>query len=173
MAEEETAKRPSPANSRGRGIALFSWPVLVVIGCYLLDQLTKWWVVRVIPLMESRRLCSFFALVHFRNTGAAWSILSDYTWLLGLVSVVAFALIAVLFRWWNNGSRLRAFAVALLLGGIAGNMTDRIFRGNVVDFLDFHLGEYHWPAFNVADSAICVSIAMLFVIDFLQKRQQK
>ncbi len=169
MAEDADAK-----TFPNKGISLFGWPLLIVFGCYGLDQLTKWIVIRAFALGESREvIAGFFHLVHVRNTGAAWSILSGYTWLLGLISILAFVAMAALFRRWNGGSRLMAAMVALLLGGIAGNMTDRLFRGNVVDFLDFSLGGYHWPAFNVADSAICVSIAVLIFVSWRQEKHRK
>ena len=167
--EEPKSKTPLTA-----GISLWGWPLGIVLGCYALDQLTKWIVIRSIAYGEAIAVIpGFFSLVHLRNTGAAWSILSGYTWLLALISVTALVAIAALFRRWNGGSRLMAAMVALLLGGIAGNMTDRLFRGNVVDFLDFSLCGYHWPAFNVADSAICVSIAVLIFVSWRQEKQRK
>ena len=111
-----------------------------------------------------------FNLVHWRNPGCAWGFLEHHTYLLSLISLAAFILLLVFFRKQNCGSRMVAFALALLEGGIAGNMVDRMFRNSVIDFLDFYIGTSHWPAFNIADSAICVSIGLILFYNFFLLR---
>jgi signal peptidase II len=128
----------------------------------VLDQITKMVVennitssIKVIP--------GLFNLVFVKNTGAAWGILADKGWLLLVISTVVFVLIVVFIRRITEGWTERYYSMALIAGGIAGNSIDRIWRGAVVDFLDFYCGSYHWPAFNVADSAICVGV-FIFII---------
>ncbi|MBQ7652516.1 MAG: signal peptidase II [Victivallales bacterium] len=160
------------SDSKKEGIPFLWWPLCVTLVTFLLDQASKitidmncpeGWQCRVIP--------GLFNLVHWRNPGCAWGFLEHHTYLLSLISLAAFILVLVFFRKQNCGNRLLAFALALLEGGIAGNMVDRMFRNSVIDFLDFYIGQAHWPAFNIADSAICVSIGMILFYNFcLQKK---
>jgi len=108
----------------------------------------------------------FFRLVRVENRGIAFGMFSDSpspvaSVILVLVSVAAIVLVGVLL-WQNQPAAIRTGAgLALILGGAAGNLLDRLARGHVVDFLDFYLGSYHWPAFNIADSAISIGAAAL------------
>lgn len=130
---------------------------------YLLDQLTKLAVLRWIPEgMEIPVLPGFFNLVHVYNTGAAFGLGKNNNLFFLVLSLVA--LVGLLVFWFRGAFRLSAtrWAVAILLAGVAGNLTDRIAHGHVVDFLDFILPFYgHWPAFNVADSCICIAAVLL------------
>ncbi len=147
------------------GIGLLGWPLVVIIVTFALDQLSKIIIDKCCELGWNQPIIpSFFDLVYVQNKGAAWGIFHQHTWLLALVSTAAFVFILFIFKKQNEGNKLAAFALALLEGGIAGNMVDRIFRAAVIDFLDFHIAGYHWPAFNIADSAICVSVALLLYI---------
>lgn len=127
------------------------------------DQATKLAVVRgLAPYEEVELIPGLFNLVHYKNQGAAFGILSQggglgKLFLIG-VSVAALALIAVLLR--QSSDRLYAFALSLIAGGAIGNLVDRLRFGSVVDFLDLHIHSWHWPAFNVADSAISVGVAL-------------
>ncbi len=154
-------------NSKKAGIPFWGWPLCVTVLTFLLDQGSKilidvlrpeGWRMRLIP--------GLLNIVHWRNPGCAWGLFEHHTYLLSLISLVAFILVLFFFRRQNYGSRMVTFALALLEGGIAGNMVDRMFRHSVIDFLDFHIGLAHWPAFNVADSAICVSIGLLLFFNF-------
>jgi signal peptidase II len=134
----------------------------------VLDQLTKWLVVRYIhPAQPVPILDGFFQLVHWRNTGAAWGILRDYNFVLAIISVLT-VLALYLFRHTFGIQRPAAgWALGLIAGGILGNVIDRIRFRAVVDFLDFYndrLG--HWPAFNVADSAICVGVVLYIIVSW-------
>jgi len=110
-----------------------------------------------------REVTPFFNLVLAHNTGAAFSFLADaggwQRWFFALVSIGISIAILVMLR--RGGTRLASFALALVLGGALGNLWDRLTLGHVVDFLQLHAGGYYWPAFNVADSAICVGVALL------------
>ncbi|MCU0229454.1 MAG: signal peptidase II [Bryobacterales bacterium] len=148
---------------------LFSLALLV----YLADQLSKLWVLNTLDHFDQVVVIpGFFHLVHVRNSGAAFGILSDAApWvraavLVGLSSLAVLALIVLLWRasasnaWGGAGAR---YGLALILGGAVGNIHDRLAYGNVVDFLDFFLGSWHWYTFNVADSGICVGTALLLI----------
>ena len=141
----------------------------------LLDQATKAIVVaRFAPDTVVPVIPGLFRLVRVENTGMAFGLLNDSPSplvfvLLTLVSAVILGFVAYLL--WSNQtpSALGGFGLALILGGAAGNVVDRLARGKVIDFLDFYLGQHHWPAFNVADSAIVVGAGLL-VIDLLRGR---
>ncbi len=135
----------------------------------LLDQATKAVVVErftaatTIPVIPG-----FFRLVLVENTGMAFGILDDsgsplVFWILTLVSAAVLGLVGYLL-WINQAqSAAGSYGLAVVLGGAAGNVADRLARGKVIDFLDFYVGSTHWPAFNVADSAIVVGAALLIV----------
>lgn len=141
---------------------------------FVLDQWTKWLVVSKYELGWSKDVIpGYFNLVHVRNTGAAWGVFSEHTWLLGLLSVTCLVLLVVFFDKVTSRDRLSSLCFGVLAGGIAGNMVDRLFRKSVVDFLDFHWHEaYHYPAFNVADIAICVSMFLVIAWSFWQSIQE-
>ena len=143
---------------------------LGAVAVFLADQASKWVVTERIVLHESITVIpGFFRLTHVVNRGAAFGLLSESDWnvaILILFSLVALAVVSALL--WRNSHRVNTtgFGLALILGGAVGNLWDRLLEGHVVDFLDFHLGGYHWPAFNVADSAIVIG-ALLLVAEIL------
>jgi signal peptidase II len=137
-----------------------------------LDQITKLLVMaKLAPYQDVISLTSFFNLVHVHNTGAAFSLFADQPgWQRGffmVVGLVASALMIYLMRQ-TRGRALFSLSLALILGGALGNVIDRALYGHVIDFLDFHLAGWHWPAFNVADSGITVG-AVLLVLDSFRK----
>jgi signal peptidase II len=140
------------------------------------DQVTKTLVDRFLGLHESRTIVEgLLSLTHVRNRGAAFGILSDadipyQSALFSLVSLLALGAIA-LYAWrLPANSRLPQAALALIMGGAVGNLFDRARLGYVVDFVDVYWGPHHWPAFNVADSAITTGVALL-VLDILRSPQ--
>lgn len=131
--------------------------------------MTKLWVVSHLPLHESEPLISgFFNLVHVRNRGMAFGIMNrpgpdwSFTLLLG-ATLAAIGLLLFWFYSLKPKDRGLVLPLSLILGGAVGNLLDRIHTGEVIDFLDFYIGPYHWPAFNVADSAITVGTLWLAV----------
>ena len=137
----------------------------------LMDQLTKITVARLLHYGESHPVTSFFNLVLAYNKGAAFSFLAaESGWQRYVFTALgigaAFFIVYLLKR--HAGQRQFCWALALILGGAIGNVIDRIRYGHVIDFLDFYIRNWHWPAFNVADSAICVG-AVLFVLDELRR----
>jgi signal peptidase II len=145
---------------------------LVLAGFVLvLDLLTKRWVEAVLFYGDQIPLTGFFNLVLTYNAGAAFSFLSDaggwQRWFFSVVAVGASLLIIYLLRR-HATDQLFCLALSLILGGALGNLWDRVTLGHVVDFLDFHVAGYHWPAFNIADSAIFLGAALLILDSFLR-----
>ena len=138
------------------------------------DQLTKHWIMSGFAIHDQRIIIpGFFNLVYVTNTGAAFGLLAGSKTLLRqlfFVGVALFALgvISYAYSQLRNQGRLFVLALGLIAGGAVGNLIDRLRFGSVVDFLDFYLGNYHWPAFNVADSAITVGVT-LFILGTLQQ----
>ena len=154
-----------------------TWPqrmlpwVGLAVGIILIDQLTKITIERRFEFGEVLPVTSFFNLVLTYNKGAAFSFLASASgWQGGFLIAVAVAASAfILYLLARHGhQRLFALALAMILGGAVGNLIDRIAYGHVIDFLDFHWGGWHWPAFNLADSAI-VGGAALLIIDELRR----
>jgi signal peptidase II len=128
------------------------------------DLATKAWMSSIFRYGEVREVTSFFNLVLVHNTGAAFSFLAGaggwQRWFFAAVSIVISAVIVAMLRR-HGHNRLLAGALALVLGGALGNLHDRLRFGYVVDFVQLHAGGYYWPAFNVADSAITIGVALL------------
>jgi signal peptidase II len=133
----------------------------------LLDRFTKRVVAANIPVRDYVPVIpGFFRLTHVENPGAAFGLFAESPaqWKVGaLISFSVLALIVVSALLWKNSHSLSTMTVglSLILGGAMGNLWDRMFSGHVVDFLDFYVGSYHWPAFNVADSAIVIGAILL------------
>ena len=137
-----------------------------------LDLYTKHLIQQAFQFGEQLKITSFFDLVRYHNTGAAFSFLADaggwQKWFFTGVSVVASIVIIYLLKKHQN-EKLFCFGLALVLGGALGNLYDRVTLGYVVDFLSFHINGLYWPAFNVADSAICVGVGILLLDSFKAK----
>lgn len=153
-----------------RKSSMIPWLGIAVV-IVLLDQLTKLAAVKALAAEGFARVTSFFNLVLAYNKGAAFSFLaSESGWqryFFTAISIGAVIFIIYLLKK-HAGERLFCWALALILGGAIGNLIDRVLYGHVIDFLDFHVGSWHWPAFNVADSAICIG-AVMFVLDELRR----
>jgi signal peptidase II len=138
----------------------------------LLDQLTKIVVLKLFVFQELKPVTSFFNLTLLYNPGAAWGFLGDAGgWQRYLFTGIAFGAVAYILYLLRQHSSQRLFcwALSLVMGGAIGNVIDRMVHGKVVDFLDFHFGSLgHFPAFNVADSAITIG-AILFIYDELRR----
>jgi signal peptidase II len=147
------------------------WYALAAV-VVVLDYATKITVLKLFAPGESMALAPFFNLVLVFNTGAAFSFLAGaagwQTLFFSAIAIVASVVIGFLI-YRNQGKRLFCAGLSLILGGALGNLYDRLVYGKVVDFLDFHVAGWHWPAFNVADSAIFVGAATLIVESFLQR----
>lgn len=152
--------------------------ILSGLAVLLLDQLTKIWIQRSIPVWEKgfTVIPGFFDIVHILNRGAAFGFLNrhDIDWqrpFFIIISILALGLIAALARSKEDDGPFFIYGLGLILGGAVGNLIDRVRLGVVVDFLDFYIGAWHWPAFNVADMGICLGAAGLLV-SFYQRRRR-
>ncbi|GAB3034418.1 signal peptidase II [Bowmanella dokdonensis] len=143
------------------------WLALLTI---VLDQLTKIWVMDAMTLYQSISIMPFFNLTYVHNYGAAFSFLSDAGgWQRWFFTAIAITVSALILYWLKQSKAeqvLLPVAFSLILGGALGNLYDRLVYGYVVDFLDFYVGNWHWPAFNLADSAICVGAGLLVIDAF-------
>jgi signal peptidase II len=145
---------------------------------FALDQVTKWLVRQNIPYeSEIPIIPGFFSLVHASNTGAAFSMFTGNNFFfIGLASVALAAILFLLIRDprartpQQRLTNITKISLSLLAAGILGNLTDRIFRGAVTDFLHFYVREYAWPSFNVADSCICIAAGLLILASFQKGR---
>lgn len=144
---------------------------------FIIDQVTKYWTVEALDLYESYRILSFFNFTYARNYGAAFSFLGDAGgWQKYLFTGIAFVVSAYLIYLLKNNTKSQRWsniAFALILSGAIGNVTDRIMFGYVVDFLDFDLGFYRWPTFNVADIAIFIGAAMMILESFFLSKKEE
>ena len=135
--------------------------LLVGLLIAVLDQVTKYFVRILFSVGESRPVIDhFFDLTYVRNTGAAWGILGGQNTYLVILSVVMLVAMLVFRRSFLSDTWEHRLALGFLVGGIVGNLMDRLRLGWVTDFLDFYWKGYHWPAFNVADSAICLGVGI-------------
>ena len=140
----------------------------------LLDQYTKYWIRTHLLHGEMRPVIpGFFNLVYVRNDGAAWNILSGQGIILILISVTVLVLLLVYRRSFLKEQLLHRILLGLMVGGIAGNLIDRVRFGWVTDFLDFQFGAYHYPSFNVADSAICTAAALYIITNLFSRGASK
>src|SRR5438309_51095 len=150
--------------------------IIIASMIVICDRMTKWLVSEKITLSDSIDVIpGLFRLTHVQNQGAAFGLFADSPseWkpaMLIMFSIAALAVVSALL--WKNGKALNATAIALSLvfGGALGNLWDRVMSGRVIDFLDFYVGSHHWPAFNIADSAIVVG-ALLLLSDMLVAQQ--
>ena len=129
----------------------------VAVVFYLIDQLTKEAIVRMVPYHSVQVVIpDFFNITYITNPGAAWGMLAGKGWLLLLISIAALAGIILFLKRLSENYAERIYALLLIA-------SDRIFRGEVVDFLQFHVGRFYWPSFNVADSCITCGVAVFLI----------
>jgi signal peptidase II len=157
------------------------WSVLIAAMVFFFDRVTKVLIERNVSVWDTRSVIpGLFNIVHTKNRGAAFGMLSDgssevRTFLLIGVSVLVLIFIAVLLlqpsRAGFSGSKMTMIGLSLVLGGAIGNIYDRIASGMVTDFLEFYLGQWHFAAFNIADSAITVGAALLLLDMWMSRKQ--
>lgn len=138
----------------------------------ILDQITKYLVViykKSLYANPVEVIPGFFNIVYVRNTGAAWGMFHGNNLILLLIAIAALVLFTVFFKAITEYYPERIFAFFMVISGIIGNSIDRVLRGSVVDFLDFYFRSYHWPSFNVADSAICVGVTIIIISSLFRK----
>lgn len=151
----------------------FLWLAALAI---ILDQWSKHAVMDSITLYQSVQVTSFFNLTHTRNYGAAFSFLSDSGgWQRWFFTIIAIVVSIVIIRWLKATPKAQVMlpiAFSMILGGAIGNLYDRLVYGYVVDFLHLYYQQWHWPVFNIADSAICAG-AFLLIVDMFKNKDKE
>ncbi len=149
---------------------------IAIVGI-IIDQITKIAIDRSMQLFDSIPIIeNFFHITYVRNKGAAFSFLANASWRLPFfitVSIIAAVVILVAFRKLRDDQKLAHISLSMIFSGAVGNLIDRIRLGEVIDFLDAHWYRHHWPAFNVADSLICVGVFLLAIDMILEEKLLK
>lgn len=142
--------------------------ILIVI-----DQITKWIVVKNMELYEQLIIIQdFFYFTSHRNKGAAWGILEGQMIFFYIITTIVVIGVIYYMQKYAKDSKLLAISLSFILGGAIGNFIDRLFRGEVVDFLDFIIFGYDYPIFNVADSALLVGVILVLLATFLDEKKK-
>jgi len=143
----------------------------------VLDQASKWFMSSWLSLYETVAVMPYFNLTMAHNTGAAFSFLAQASgwqrWFFVVLTAVITTALVVWLKRLHSSAKLEAIAISMVLGGAIGNVADRLYHGYVIDFLDVYYGTYHWPAFNIADSAIVVGAVLLILDSFISKPSNK
>ncbi len=148
--------------------------IVVIISCvvFIVDLLTKYVIQNHIALQNVEIIKGFFSLTYAENTGMAWSLLSGKQAFLSVVSAIAIG-VMIYYVVAKNVDKFTKIALALMIGGAAGNLFDRLFLGYVRDFLDFIIFGYDFPIFNVADSALTIGVILLIIASFIEDKGEK
>ncbi|MET3698059.1 signal peptidase II [Bacillus oleivorans] len=147
---------------------------LLAVLIILLDQWTKWIIVKQMELGESIQVIqNFLYITSHRNRGAAWGILQGQMWFFYIITVVVIIGIVYYMQKWAKGKIIASVALALMLGGAIGNFIDRVFRQEVVDFVDVYIFGYDFPIFNIADSSLVIGVILLMIWMVIEERMAK
>ncbi len=142
------------------------WYVLLALGVLIADQITKWWAQISLPMAQAVKVTDFLNWFLIYNPGAAFSFLSQaggwQRWFFTVIGIIA-AIVIIWLLQKNMHDRPFCLALSLILGGAIGNVLDRLLYGAVVDFIDVHYDGWHWPAFNIADSAISIGATLIII----------
>lgn len=145
----------------------FLWLTIIFL---IIDQITKQWVAQTFSYRETFEILPFFNLTYVHNPGAAFSFLADQPgwqrWFLTAVAIIACVVFTVWMKRTPKQNKVLGVGLALLLSGAMGNLIDRVLFGYVIDFLDFYIVNYRWPAFNIADSVIFVGAGLMILDSF-------
>jgi len=148
--------------------------ILIIVGIVCVDQITKLAIITRFGLGDHVPVIDgLFSLRYVRNTGAAWGIFAGYNVPLVVLSVIMLIVIFIYRRQFLYDTLLHRVAGGLMTAGIIGNLIDRVKMGYVIDFLDFYWGAKHFPAFNVADSAICTGVFLYILSQFLEMKRDR
>ena len=179
---KESFEKSATDTSTGKVLAnsliekkLFLHCGIISILVLILDQVSKAIIKQYVGRTESITVIpGFFNIVNWRNTGAAFGMFAGNRWPLLAISIIFFIVVILNIRKISEGWTERYYAIALVLGGILGNSFDRIWReGKVIDFLDFYITNHHWPAFNVADSSICIGVGIFILSSIIRPEKTK
>jgi signal peptidase II len=150
--------------------------IIIAIVTTISDQYSKAYVFSMLLDKDSHemQILPFFNLVVVHNFGVSFGMFNNVPYGHLILSVVAIAITVILLVWmWRAKKLYLTSALGLIIGGAIGNITDRVIYGAVADFLDFHIGEYHWPAFNVADSCVFVGVALILLENFFTAKGEE
>ncbi|RKX34892.1 MAG: signal peptidase II [Verrucomicrobia bacterium] len=168
----------TPRNPGAR-ICAYRWFFLIAVLIFAGDQVSKLWIHKTLPFNSYYPpdaitvIPGFFNIVHVGNTGAAWGLFAGGSFWLALLAIATLLAIFIFRRHLTLKRPLVQFSFGLLCGGIVGNLVDRILHGHVIDFLDFHFGSFVWPAFNLADAAICIGVGLYILHTFREPEPAK
>lgn len=141
--------------------------------CIIIDQVLKIFIITNFNLYEGITVIPhFFSIIRVHNTGAAWSFLSGNTLFLSILSIIALIVIYKLFIKDKELTKFDIIIYGVLIGGIVGNLIDRVFRGYVIDYLDFTIFNYSFPVFNFADMCIVISVCLLIILQLGVKKDE-
>ncbi|WP_374721938.1 signal peptidase II [Peribacillus tepidiphilus] len=147
---------------------------LIALFVIALDQLTKWLIVKRMELGESIEVIeNFLYITSHRNKGAAWGILQGQMWFFYIITVIVIIGLVYYIQKMGRNHYLLGVSLGMMLGGAIGNFIDRLFRKEVVDFVNTYPFGYNFPVFNVADSALCIGVAMLMIYMFFEEKLLK
>jgi len=155
------------------------WGLFFVLPCYLFDQLTKWLICSHFKIGQGVSILpGFFEIIHVRNTGAAFGILQGIpgalrTSFFFIITIIACVTIVFILRQTERHSGLIRTTLCLILAGALGNLTDRLRLNEVVDFINIHIGGYHWPTFNMADTYISIGIVCLILYTIITTKEEQ
>ncbi len=149
------------------------WYYIIATIIVLLDQWTKWLIIRRMEIGESIPVIDgFFHITSHRNQGAAWGILQGQMLFFYIVTTVVIVAIVYYLQKYGKNDKWVGISLGIILGGAIGNFIDRLFRQEVVDFLDFYIFNYNFPIFNVADSALTVGVILFIIATILDERKK-
>ncbi|PLR97355.1 signal peptidase II [Bacillus sp. T33-2] len=147
---------------------------IIALCVILLDQLTKWMIVKNLELGESIKVIEdFLYITSHRNRGAAWGILQGQMWFFYIITIIVVVGIVYYIQKAAKGKMLLGVSLGLMLGGAIGNFIDRVFRKEVVDFINTYIFGYDFPIFNIADSALVVGVALMMLQMLREEREAK
>lgn len=147
---------------------------LISIFIILMDQITKWLIVKNMDPGDSFKVIdNLFYITSHRNKGAAWGILEGQMWLFYIITVLVAAAIIYYMEKHAKGKPLFQISLAIILGGAIGNFIDRLFRKEVVDFLDTYIFTYDFPIFNIADAALTIGVILMFIQMIKEEKKEK
>ncbi len=156
---------------KGYNVTIWSTFIIILIA---LDQLTKFLIVKSLEVGESIKVISnFLYITSHRNQGAAWGILQGKMWLFYIVTIVVLVILFMFFKNEGYGRPDVQLGLSLLIAGSIGNFIDRLFRGEVVDFVDTYIFSYNFPIFNVADAALTIGVIVLIIVILFEGKEEK
>lgn len=147
---------------------------LIALVVIAIDQFTKWLIVKNMELGESIPIIdNVLYITSHRNRGAAWGILQNQMWFFYIITVIFVIGVIYYIQKYGKQDRLLGLSLALILGGAIGNFIDRVWRKEVVDFIHTYIFSYNFPVFNIADSALCIGVALILIQTLLEGKKAK